>query len=545
MYPAQGVPSAEFCKLTSRDINHESHPDEGQDLSLNGAEMRPVLIAFLTLSVACLHQGQSQTMTQGNPQPDGLEVFLKDQMRRRHLPGLQIAVVRRGEIVLLAAYGLANIQDSVPVTNHTVFAINSITKAFVGVAMMQLVEAGKLDLEAPVSRYLDSLPAAWQPVTIRQLLNHTSGLPSIFDNDQMISNDGEDAVWAKVIALPIEFTPGQRFRYNATNYLLLRRIIEKLTDRPFIQFIAERQLQVVGMPLTIFGDSHDVIPNSARDYNLRRGVDWTGHRVTLFDNIFEDFPPFFRAATGVYSTAGELVRWVIALQKGQLFKASTSLATLWTAGKLNDGSSAGFGRVLNGYALGWVTVNRPKHRAVASVGGARSALFIYPDDDLAVVILTNRKLSFPESFIEDVAAYYIPDIRASTGSDVPPTIKALNAELMKRGFEHLAEAVNELKRTDATFHLAEGDVNAWGYRLLGEDYTKQAIDVFKLNTSLYPQSANTYDSLAEGYDLAGETALAVRYYKRSLELNPKNTHAIEQLEQLEPGGAKAGAKSGQ
>jgi tetratricopeptide (TPR) repeat protein len=213
---------------------------------------------------------------------------------------------------------------------------------------------------------------------------------------------------------------------------------------------------------------------------------------------------------------------------------------LWTAGRLNNGSSVGFGTLLNGYALGWVTASRPEHRAVAAVGGARSGLFIYPDDDLAVVILTNRKVSFPESFIDEVAGYYIPDMRASTGFGLPPTIKALHAELMKRGFEHPPEAVNDLKSKDATFRLAEANVNAWGYRLLGQDHTKQAIEVFKLHISLYPESANTFDSLAEGYDLAGETALAVRYYKRSLELNPKNTHAVEQLELLEPyrGGAR-------
>jgi CubicO group peptidase (beta-lactamase class C family) len=93
-------------------------------------------------------------------EPDGVDTYLKGQMQQRHIPGLQVAVVRHGEIVKLGAYGLANVQDVVPVDGRTLFQVNSITKAFTGVAVMQRVEAGKLDLSTPVSRYLDGLPGA-------------------------------------------------------------------------------------------------------------------------------------------------------------------------------------------------------------------------------------------------------------------------------------------------------------------------------------------------------------------------------------------------
>ena len=112
-------------------------------------------------------------------QKAGVERVVRDMMRKRNIPGLQVAVIRHGRIAMLGAYGVANLQDKVPVTDDTVFSINSATKSFTGVAVMQLVEDGKLALDAPVSRYLEGLPAAWQPVTIRQLLTHTSGLPDI------------------------------------------------------------------------------------------------------------------------------------------------------------------------------------------------------------------------------------------------------------------------------------------------------------------------------------------------------------------------------
>src|SRR6185369_1164830 len=110
-------------------------------------------------------------------------------------------------------------------TNNSVFGIYSCTKAFTGVAIMQLVEDGKLDLAAPVSRYLDGLPVAWQPVTIRQLLTHVSGLPNVLRALDPVtygfpSGANEEAVWTRAKSMPMEFTPGERFSYNQTNYAL-------------------------------------------------------------------------------------------------------------------------------------------------------------------------------------------------------------------------------------------------------------------------------------------------------------------------------------
>ena len=138
--------------------------------------------------------------------------FIVEKMAAKRIPGMQIAVVRDGRIVLSEAYGVANIEHQVPVTHDTVFPINSATKSFTGVAAMQLVEAGKLDLEAPVSRYIDNLPAAWRPIRIRQLLAHTSGLPDIVGGKGMIGGGGEAEAWAAVKALPMDGKPGAGFR---------------------------------------------------------------------------------------------------------------------------------------------------------------------------------------------------------------------------------------------------------------------------------------------------------------------------------------------
>jgi CubicO group peptidase (beta-lactamase class C family) len=448
-------------------------------------------------------------------------------MQKHRIPGLQVAVVRHGKIVLLGAYGLANVEHSVPVTNETVFSINSATKSFTGVAIMQLVEDGKLDLAAPVSKYLDGLPDAWRAVTIRQLLTLTSGIPGI-----SVEGGDEEAAWAKVQTLPMEFAPGERFSYTQTNYLLLGRIIDKLSDQPFTRFITERQFQVVGMPRTGFGDSSDVVPHAAQAYTTLRSVRGQYVRTDKFSRRFDEFPPSLRTAAGINSTAEELARWIIALQEGRLLKTKSSLATLWTPAALNNGASSG-------WALGWPARVRPEHRAVAGIGGMRSAFFVYPDDDLAVVILTNLSGAAPESFIDEVAGFYIPDMRASAGFGLPPVIKAVHTELLKRGFGHALEVVEEAKKRDPKLRLPEADVNAWGYRLLEAEQVKEAVEVFKLNVRLYPHSANTYDSLAEAYEEAGDKASAIENFKRSLELNSKNNNAVERLKKLEASGTNS------
>lgn len=445
---------------------------------------------------------------------DTVESFLRHQMVESHIPGLQIAVVRHGKIVLLKSFGIANLEDGTLVTDRTVFPIHSITKAFTGVAAMQLAEAGKLDFSAPVSRYLEDLPSGWRHVTIRQLMTHTSGIPDIWDEHAVMIDRDPDKAWAKVKALPMEFAPGERFKYNQANYILIGKVIDKLSGQPFARFIA-RQFKAVGMPGTSFGDGHDVVPRLSGTYTLSGGE---------LKNFFLDWPPFIRTAVGINTTAEDLAKWSIAVQKGKLLKSKSSLDTMWTAGRLNDGSHKAFGAFVNGYGLGWQLAIRPKHRAIVPTGGGRAAMFIYPDDDLTVVILTNLLGEEPGAFVDEVAGYYIPDLSLATGFGFPPAIKTLHIGLQKHGVIDVARA--------RKMNLQEIDVNFWGYRLMKHDLPKEAVKVFKLNVDLFPKSANTYDSLAEAYQVLGNKPLAIKNYMRSLQLDPKNTNAVEHLRQL-------------
>lgn len=463
------------------------------------------------------------TSTISNAQEAAVDAIIAREMNYRQIPGLQVAVVRHGEIVLLKSYGYANLQDSVRVRNETVFAINSCTKAFTGVSIMQLVEEGKLNLSDPVSHYIDSLPTEWKPVTIKQLLTHVSGLPDLLSMlDPGTHGTGkfgtDEAIWEKVKTLPMQFKTGEQFSYNQTNYALLGMIISKLRDKPFAEVFHERQFRIAGMSHTVFGDSRDIIPNFAPTYSFKHTVDGKALVKRTLTNMYAEFTEMSRAASGLNSTAEDLGKWIIKLQQAELL-GKPALKTLWSPGKYNNDSPTQ-------WALGWgITKQRGRHPAVGMSGGGRSAFLVYPDDDLAVIVLTNLAGGTPEDYLEEIAGCFNPAIAAAD----PITI--LRIRLNKEGFEKAIYIAQDEKKKDPAFQPNEGELNDWGYRLMAPHLHK-ALEIFKLNISLYPESWNVYDSYGEALLKNGQRDEAIKAYTRSVTLNPKNTGGKKVLDSL-------------
>jgi CubicO group peptidase (beta-lactamase class C family) len=348
----------------------------------------------------------SHVLAVANPPTDSLDIFLKKKMKELKIPGLQIAVVQNGKIIRLGSYGVASIEFSVPMTNSIIMPVNSMTKAFTGIAVMQLVETGKMNLDSPISFYLDSLPLGWSKITVRQIMTHMSGIPDIVDgNLDLISPEGEEASFKKAMSLPMDFKPGEKFAYNQMNYAIIGKIISKLMDKPFTRVITEKQFQPAGMKSTGYYDSRDVVKNMGRTYAY---LIYANGDYQLTDHIntrYEVIPPIIRTAAGIYSNAEDLAHWIIAIQEGKFLK-KTSLKTLWTPGRLNNDSTAGFSDLINGYAIGWPIAVRKKHPAVTPVGGERSAMFYYPQDDLTIIILTNLMGASPQQLMDPIAAFH-------------------------------------------------------------------------------------------------------------------------------------------
>ena len=460
-------------------------------------------------------------------QKDSIDLFIHSQMEKRKIPGLELAIVRHGKIIKTGYYGLSNIQDSIPVSSKTVFTINSITKAFVGVAALQLVEEGKLKLDSPISDYLNDIPHAWKSVKVQQLLSHTSGIPDLVDEEEAVMiADRFDLAWKKVIAMPNDFVAGEQFRYNQTNYYLLGQIINQLSGMSFQEFIIKGQLEKAGMPKTIqsgFGATKELVAHAANSYQFSKGK---------LNNMFFSFPSELQTAAGMSSTATELANWVIALQNMALLKEKSSLQALWKPDILNNGQTGGFSKLLNGYAAGWPTIDRAEHPALAPVGGGRSALFVYPKDDLSIIVLTNLSGGSPDVFIDELAGLLIPDMKEANGFGMSASAKSLKSILDKNGYKNTIEAAKKLKAKRKDFNLTENEVNIWGYKMISQKKLKEALELFKLNVSLYPSSGNAYDSLGETYAELEEKELALLNYEKAFQLDPKNKNAEEMIKRL-------------
>ncbi|TAE28575.1 MAG: class A beta-lactamase-related serine hydrolase [Candidatus Kapaibacterium sp.] len=352
----------------------------------------PLTILFCAMSTSLFAQTN-----------DNVDAIIQKEMTARKITGLQLAVVKNGKLVKTGNYGYANLQDSIPVDQNTLFTINSITKAFTGVAIMQLVEEGKIDLQAPISKYVDGLPISWQNVTIRQLASNISGIPNVMDGNGKLIADGEVESWQKVKTLPNEFRAGEQFSYSQTNYVLLKKAIEKVCGMSFEDVVKKQQWEKAGMKSTLkfgFGDFYDIPYHAARGYTYFVN----GNLTNIHPEIF---PPFVRAAAGMQSTAIEIANWLIALQKLEIVKKKETLDEMWTPSRLTNGKTAGFGDVLNGYGIGWLTALRTNNPAVVSVGGGRSAVVVYRNEDVSVVVLTNLQGASPEYFIDQIAKNYL------------------------------------------------------------------------------------------------------------------------------------------
>lgn len=471
----------------------------------------------------------SMTLTTFYVKADSVDNFVKAEMQKRNIPGLQLAIIQGGKVTKEASYGYANLEDNIKVDSDTLFSINSITKAFVGVAIMQLAENNKLDVNNPISAYLPELPKPWHHITIRQLMSHTSGLPEILKDDigNLISNKGPKAAWQLVQTLPMEFETGSKFKYNQTNYVIIGKLIDKLSGTHFKQFIVEKQLEKLGLERTIaagFSNLNNVVKHSAKRYAMYNGAELSHMRTEIYS-------PLLQTASGMSATAFELAKWLIALNENKLISRN-SLRELWSPTVLKNGKTQGFNRLINGYAMGWPVMARAEHPAVSSVGGNRAGVFVYPEDNMSIVILTNLVGALPSQFVDEIAGLYIPEMKKENGFGLPKNIKALWQQLEAQGYSHAIQFAKTMMK-DQRITFNENEVNLWGYSLINQGKLKKALAVFKLNVHLFPDSYNTYDSLAEGYWHLGNYAKAVNGYQKVIELQPNNHYAKGQIKKLQ------------
>jgi len=256
--------------------------------------------------------------------PAGKVIPVIDSLARAFLadsssPSVAIAVVRGGDTLAMRAWGKADLEQDVAATSGTVYRIGSVTKQFTAATVMQLMEIGKVRLDDSIGSYLPSLPRAWHAVTVRQLLNHTSGVPSYTDIGAAWQRRwGEemtpDTLVALTAGLPMWFPPGTKWRYDNTGYVILGMLIEKVTGRSWGTEIEARFAKPLGLDNTRNCLNEPVIPHRARGYEHAKG----GWDNTAYLAMTQPY-----SAGALCSTIGDLTRWNRALHTGKVVSAAS------------------------------------------------------------------------------------------------------------------------------------------------------------------------------------------------------------------------------
>jgi D-alanyl-D-alanine carboxypeptidase len=332
-------------------------------------------------------------------QPSTPDSFIEAYAKEHNFNGT-ILVQKSGEIRFAKSFGLANIPFKVPNTVQTKYKIASITKAFTSVLILQLHEEGKVDLHKTIGTYLpDYAGEGADKVTLHQLLNHTSGLPN-FDTVKDIETAlksgipvyqtpyTSDELLAKFCSGKLVNTPGKVFDYNNCDYIILGKIIERVSSKPYEQVLRERILQPLGLKDTGMLRQSEILDGLADTYFYRDDL-------KALVNDFPVYPENSYAAGAMYSTARDVLAFANALFGGKLLKKE-GLALMTTPG-LDD----------YGYGV-WAyetKVEGQKHRVVKRPGrimGAQTQLFHLLDDNITVVILSNTGTTDLDEFVAEI-----------------------------------------------------------------------------------------------------------------------------------------------
>ncbi|MEW5917679.1 MAG: serine hydrolase domain-containing protein, partial [Gemmatimonadota bacterium] len=297
--------------------------------------------------------------------------------------GVSVAVVKNGRTIVAKGYGFADLENEVPAKAETVYRIGSVTKQFTSAAIMRLMEQGKLSLDDTLQRFLPHFPTQGNRVTVRHLLNHTSGIKSYTSLGPkwarvMRLDLATDSLVALFANEPFDFKPGDAYRYNNSGYFLLGMIIEKLSGKPYGQFLKDEFFTPLGLKNTIYCDQAPLIKNRAQGYATppNGGKGFTNAEPLSMTQPY--------AAGSLCSTVTDLVVWTQALSSGKVVSpASYTLMT--TPGTLNDGKPITYGFGLGTGALG----GHPQVSHNGGINGFVSELHHYPNDSVITVVLTN------------------------------------------------------------------------------------------------------------------------------------------------------------
>jgi CubicO group peptidase (beta-lactamase class C family) len=390
-----------------------------------------------------------------------IDAYVQSQLTDRGFVGMSVSIMRDGKITFAKGYGERSLEPAEPVTVDTAFAIGSITKQFVCACVLLLQEDGKLSIKDPVAKYYPKLTRA-SDITLYDLMTHVSGYPDYYPLDfldrRMLTSRAVDQVIAEYAGGKLDFEPGTRWSYSNTGYMILGRVVERVSGESFAKFLERRILRPAGMTHSYFEPAKDVA-------GLASG--YTSFALGKPELATLEGDGWIFTAGGMYASASDLARWDLALMDGRILKPE-SYRVMTTARLLSSGKSAN-------YACG-LSVGQQESETLLRHGGAVSGFLAYntaiPRTKSAVVVLANTDHVSPASLQTLVTGLLLKDLSANEGPAVPH-INGLPAKEAGLKFLHemQAGAVDRAMLGDEfSWYLNDKRVKEGGARLkeLGE-----------------------------------------------------------------------------
>ena len=347
-----------------------------------------LLVFAIAAQVATL---DAQTTRSASGARDTVDRFVAAEMARTHIPGVSLAVVRAGKVIKSEGYGMADLENGIPVTQETVFKIGSVSKQFLATGIMLLAQDGRLSVDDPVAKYFPGAPDSWGGITLRHFLTHTSGVLREGPAFDPLKVQPDSIVIRSAFASPLEFPTGSKYQYCNVCYFTLADIIARVSGKPWDAFLAERVFRPLGMTATRTTTTTELVAHRARGYVWR-------------DSDYVNAPEFLalRPSGAFLSTVVDLAKWDAALYQDRLLTKSNR-ERMWTPVRLTGGSSFGYG-------FGWQLDSLDGHWQVhhgGSLPGFRAELARFPNDSLTVVVLTNADGANPGRIAQGLARIYL------------------------------------------------------------------------------------------------------------------------------------------
>jgi D-alanyl-D-alanine carboxypeptidase len=358
--------------------------------------LKQAILTVIFFLAACLPSAANPLSEQ---QVRQINAIAARTLAKQHISGMEIGIGRAGKVLYSHGYGLRARSRALPVTSQTVFPIGSITKQFTSTAVMLLVDRRKVDLDAPVARYLPSAPHGSE-ITVRELLDQTSGLPDYLDNKPLLASimagtvrsDSVPNLVALVNGKPLRFKPGSKYEYSNTNYALAGMLVARISAMLYSRFL-QREI-FTPQHLTSTQYLRMSVPSGT---DVSRGYDYKKGRFVLLPSFSMDWG---NAAGAIASNVSDLIHWDNAYFSGQIIPlqavriATTPPPHIAMLRSKNRTNNLGLG-----YAFGWVQARAEGRQMVWHNGGlpgARAMNATFPRDDLEIIVLTNATDASPE-----------------------------------------------------------------------------------------------------------------------------------------------------